>query len=220
MPPLAEWIREVEAAAVEIDDSTPAASNQDSGRGRRRWVWAVVAAVCVVGCGVTAVVMLQRPAHTKAPSTAPSTFVTYTDTVGGYRISYPSTWQKTTDDQGDLLLHVGAHDAVSVHQFTLKAAVNVQNIADMRAVTDAILSAPGAHLTVLESQLVRIGALTGVYYLYYFPSGNERGVHAHYFLFDGKRMFTLVFQSLPETDFQGLAKTFDAVAESFATTSS
>ena len=69
------------------------------------------------------------------------------------------------------------------------------------------------------SQVVRVGALSGVYYLYYFPAGDQRGVHAHYFLFSGKQMFTLVFQALPAADFQRLAKTFDAVAETFTVTS-
>jgi len=222
MPSLMEWIREDAAAGVEVDDTTadiPAARASRSRR--RRWPWIVIAAICVVGCSVTAWVALHRPAvitHKPAAARAAG-FVTYTDTAKHYRISYPRGWQKTTNADGGLVLHVRGRDAVSVHEFALAAQVNTQNVSDMRAVTDAILSAPNAHLTVLESQVVRVAALSGLYYLYYFPAGDQRGVHAHYFLFSGARMFTLVFQTLPATDFQRLAKTFDAVAETFTVTS-
>ena len=221
MASLMDWIREDEIAAVEVDDPTAEVSAPVAGRNRRRrWPWVVVAAICVVGCGATAWATLHRSAQS-GPPTAPraSGSVTYTDTAKHYRISYPRSWQKTTEADGGLVLHVRGRDAVSVHEFALAAQVNTQNVSDMRSVTDAILSTPNAHLTVLESQVVRIGALSGLYYLYYFPAGGKRGVHAHYFLFSGKQMFTLVFQTLPATEFQPLAKTFDAVAETFTVTS-
>lgn len=224
MASLLDWVREGETAAVEVDDPigpVSAAEVSVVGRSRRRRLpWMAVAAICVVGCGVTVWVTLHRPAQSRSPkATHASGFVTYTDTAQHYRISYPRSWQKTTDADGGLVLHVLGRDAVSVREFTLAAPVNTQNVSDMRSVTDAILSAPSAHLTVLESQVVRVGALTGLYYLYYFPAGDQRGVHAHYFLFSEKRMFTLVFQTLPATDFQRLAKTFDVVAETFTVTS-
>jgi hypothetical protein len=221
MSTLTDWIREDETPAVEVDDPTAGVSAPVADRShRRRWRWVVVAAICVVGCGVAALVTLHRPPQSRSPK-APhgSSFVTYTDTAKHYRISYPRGWQKTTGADGSVVLHVHGRDAVSVREFTLAAPVNTQNVSDMRSVTDAVLSAPSAHLTVLESQVVRVGALTGLYYLYYFPAGDQRGVHAHYFLFSGKQMFTLVFQTLPATDFQRLAKTFDAVAETFTATS-
>jgi hypothetical protein len=220
MPSLMDWIREDETAAAEVEDTTADVSAAKAGRSRRRrWPWIVLVAICVAGCGVTAWVTLHRSAQS-APPTAPraSGFVTYTDTAKHYRISYPRGWQRTTEADGGLVLHVNGRDAVSVHEFVLAAQVNTQNVSDMRSVTDAILSAPNAHLTVLESQVVRVGALSGLYYLYYFPAGDQRGVHAHYFLFSGTRMYTLVFQALPAADFQQLAKTFDAVAETFTVT--
>src|SRR5207237_10695321 len=140
---------------------------------------------------------------------ATSRYVTYTDAAKNFRISYPPSWHRTTDAQGALDLHVSGRDAVSISEFTLAAEVNTTNVADMRAVTDAVLSAPSAHLTVLASQVVQVGKLTGLYYLYYFPAGAEQGVHAHYFLFSGKQMYTLVFQALPVADFDSLANTFD-----------
>ena len=221
MSTLLDWTREDETSAVEVDDPIDEVSAPVAGRSRRRrWPWIVVAAICVVGCGVAAWVTLHRPAQNRSPeSPHASGFMTYTDTAKHYRISYPHGWQKTTDADGGLVLHVRGRDAVSIHEFTLAAPVNTQNVSDMRAVTDAILSTPNAHLTVLESQVVRVGALTGLYYLYYFPAGDQRGVHAHYFLFSGKQMFTLVFQTLPATDFPRLAKSFDAVAETFSVAS-
>jgi hypothetical protein len=220
MVSLTGGIRGDETAAVELDDTTADVSAAIAARRRRRrWPWLVIAAIGVVGCGATAWVTTHRSAGS-APPTAPrpSGFVTDTDSGNHYQISYPGDWQKTTDADGTLVLHLSGRDAVSVHEFALASQVNTQNVSDMRAVTDAILSAPNAHLTVLESQAVRVGGLSGLYYLYYFPAGAQRGVHAHYFLFSGQRMFTVVFQALPATDFQGLAKTFDAVAQTFTIT--
>jgi PsbP len=222
MPSLMDWIREDEIAAIEVADTTAGVSAPNAGRSRRRrWPWIAVAAICVVGCGVTAWVTLHRPAQiTQQPAASrPSGFVTYTDSGGHYRISYPRNWQRASDTDGGVVLHVRGRDAVSIREFTLAKPVDTHNVADMRAVTDAILSVPTAHLTVLESQVVQVGALSGLYYLYYFPAGDQRGVHAHYFLFSGTRMYTLVFQTLPATDFQQLAKTLDAVAETFTVTS-
>lgn len=220
MTSLIGWISEDGAAVVEVGDPAPAAFAGIARRPRRwRRAAAIVAVTCVVGSGITAWVMPHRSAQSgRTNTTSTQDLTTYTDAAKHYRISYPREWQATTDAVGGLVLHVRGQNAVSVRELDLAAAVNTQNVADMRAVTDAILSAPKASLTVLDSQQVRIGTLVGLYYLYYFPAGAQRGVHAHYFLFSGTRMFTLVFQTLPVADFEPLAKTFDAVAQSFAVT--
>jgi hypothetical protein len=219
MTSLIGWTREAESPAVEAGDAAPAASAPVAARPRRRrWAIASGMAVCLVGCAVTAWVASHRPTSARRPATKAPATTTFADAAHHYRITYPRGWARTTGADGELVVHVRGQDAVSVRAFDLNTAVNTNNVADMRAVTDAILSAPNAHLTVLESQLVRVGGLTGLYYLYYFPAGAKQGVHAHYFLFSGKRMFTLVFQALPATDFQALATSFDSVAQSFAIT--
>lgn len=223
MPVPANGMREIETAAVEEDDTPAAVSISAPGRTRRRrWTWAVVTGALVVGCGGITLVALRQPAAPRpsASTTPAAALTTYTDVEKHFRISFPKSWGRTTEPKGGVVLHVSGRSAVSVHEFALAQQVNTKNVSDMRAVTSAILSTPDARLNVLTSRVVRIGRLTGLYYLYSFPSGKQEGVHAHYFLFNGSRMYTLVFQALPATDFQALAKTFDAVAESFVTTPS
>src|SRR5947209_1100530 len=137
MPSLMDWVREDEMASVEVDDTTADVPAAIAGpRRRRRWPWIVLAAICVVGCGITAWVTLQRPAQITQRSTdsRASGFTTYSDMASHYRISYPRNWQKATGADGAVVLHVRGRDAVSIRGFTLAKAVNPQKVADMRAV--------------------------------------------------------------------------------------
>ncbi len=138
-----------------------------------------------------------RPgAQAHAAASAPRS-VTYANPGGLFRISHPRAWRPGTDADGGLVLQAGGQDAVGVKEFTLASRVDTHNLRDMRAVTDAVLSTPTAHLTVLATQVVHVGSSTGLFYLYSFPSENPQGVHAHYFLFSGNRMFTVVCPGPP-----------------------
>jgi hypothetical protein len=199
-------------AAVE-----PAAARQGRGFTTTRLI-ALAVVLLLIAAGVVVYLVYGRGTSTPRATAAatPASYIVYTNEPLGYRIAYPSAWKQTTDGQGGVVLQAGGQDAVNVREFTLQHAINTSNLSDMQAVTNAVLSTPNAHLTVLASQRVSVGGLPGIYYLYYFPSGGEQGVHGHYFLFNGNRMFTIVVQALPASDFQRLAKTFDAIAQSFA----
>lgn len=220
-------VEDPDAAAGEdehgqIAAGEPAAEKRPARRLTRKRLLVLIVAFVLIACGgVLYAVYGHR--HAQPPPVAanvPASYSSYTDAALGYRIAYPGRWRRTTDGQGGLLLQPGGQDAVNVREFTLQRAVDTGNLADMQAVTNAVLSTPDAHLTVLASQQVNVGGLPGIYYLYYFPSGDEQGVHGHYFLFDGNRMFTIVVQALPAADFQQLATTFDTVVQSFTVTHS
>lgn len=145
---------------------------------------------------------------------------TLVDTADGYRLSFPATWTElpagdAQAGEGGHVIRIGGQTAMSIRTFPLEHSVATAGVDDMRAVTDAILSAPKAHLTVIDVRQTEIAGLPAIYYLYYFPSGTERGVHAHYFIFDGANMHTLIFQVVPETDFAKYADQFDQVVASF-----
>ncbi len=61
--------------------------------------------------------------------------------------------------------------------------------------------------------------MPGYYYLYTFIDGETgaEGAHAHYFLFRGRNMYTLVFQALPSDGFSRLSGVFDQIAASLQT---
>lgn len=184
--------------------------------GRKRW-WIPISVVVVVAlvAGAFYVGRGSSSSHQNKPSTVPAGFATYRSPDGGFSISYPAQWQVVPNTGVSLLLSAGGNDALSIREVTLQQAVDTKNVDSIRAVTDAILSTPSAQLQVLLARPITIGGIAGYYYLYTFPSGKDRGVHAHYFLFQGRKLTTLVFQALPSSDFQGLAPVFDQVSASF-----
>lgn len=143
------------------------------------------------------------------------------DSKAGYQLSYPAAWTEVTNEVGTEagtsghVIRISDKNAFSIRTFPLQQAISAANVSDMRAVTDAILSDPDAKLTVLDVRQIEVAGLPTVYYLYYFPNGNQRGIHAHYFVFDGKKMHALVFQVVPADSFDQYASQFDRVLASF-----
>lgn len=174
----------------------------------------LAACVVVLGCLIGAGVVLTSRGGDAA---AGSAFVTVAGKEAGFTVSVPAGWRSTPVPQG-ILLQIAGDNAVSIKKTTLAQDVDATNLAAVRAVTDAALSTPDAHLTILKSEATSVGGLPGMYYLYSFPSEGRQGAHTHYFVFHGRDMFTLVFQALPAADFPALAESFDAVANSFKVT--
>lgn len=220
-------------AATDGDHSDHAEdSHQILADARRRWsrgrIWFMIVISCAVLMTVAAgaYLVLAGPAshasvdaRVVGPAPVPAGSLTYSNAAAGYTVNYPASWRRTAGPSNSVLFNLNGQDAVSIEDFPLKSAVNTGNLAAMRSVTDAILSDPTAHLTVLMTQQVSIGGLNGLYYLYYFPNGKgQEGVHGHYFLFHGTHMYTLVFQASSAAAFQHIASSFDAIADSFRVT--
>ncbi|MGQ0844694.1 MAG: hypothetical protein ACT4QF_11210 [Sporichthyaceae bacterium] len=149
-----------------------------------------------------------------APAAATPPLASYRDPVAGFAIDHPVGW-RAEPIGGGVLFRLGGRDAVSVKRTTLARPVNGTNVADMRAVTDAVLTAPEAGLNVVAAKPTTLGGLPGMHYLYTFSAKGLRGAHTHWFAFSGTTMYTVVFQALPDTRLAALAPTFDAVAASF-----
>ncbi|MGQ0464814.1 MAG: hypothetical protein ACT4QG_05800 [Sporichthyaceae bacterium] len=141
----------------------------------------------------------------------------YRDPAAGFALEYPPGWRSEAIP-GGVLFRVGGQDAVSVKRTTLAKPVDASNVADLRAVTDAVLGAPEVGLEVLEATPTTLAGLPAVQYLYTFDAGGVRGVHTHWFAFSGTSMYTLVFQAVPDSRLSVLAPVFDAVVASFRTT--
>ena len=182
----------------------------------KRWLIPVnIAVIVALIAGAFFIGRGSSSSHAHSASSVPAGFVSTKNHKDGFSISYPKQWRVVTDPSVPLLLSAGGNDALSVQVLTLQKPVNSKNVSDIKAVTDAILSTPAAKLQVLLSRPITIAGISGYYYLYTFTSGNQVGVHAHYFLFQGRKLTMMVFQALPISDFQKLAPVFDEVSASF-----
>lgn len=188
-----------------------------------RWLALSVLVVVLLGVSAWAIGQQFTSSSPKRPLHVAAAYATFRDPTGLFQGGYPSTWKVVqTNNPADILLAEGPNGAsYQVAKTPLTAAVNATNLVAAKKLTDRIVSrGPGVKLvktTYHQPGQVSIGGLPGYLYLYTFvdPTTGETGAHAHYFLFDGKTMITLVFQSLPSNNFVALAPIFDHMASTF-----
>ncbi len=156
-----------------------------------------------------------------APGTtlADTAFTTFTSEEKGYTIKYPAEWARVEVEDGVLDLDAGGGDAVSVRLLQrTEVPTTAENLVNIKAVTDGMI---GLNKTavILKQQAITLNGMPGYYYLYTFTHAETgaEGAHAHYFMFRGRNMYTLVFQALPSDGFTRLSRVFDQIAESFQT---
>lgn len=156
-------------------------------------------------------------------SPAPSPFELVPFRGEGFRIGLPRGWRRiespdpqvalvATGDRGGSMLVRVAEPGFAID--------GPDQLADAQRFTDRIVTSGQDVELLAQPARIELDGLPGWYYFYTFEerSSGQRGVHAHYFVFDGPTMFSLVFQTLPADRFVDLAPTFDAVAASFAVT--
>jgi hypothetical protein len=160
------------------------------------------------------------PASSSVASTLPeSAMQTFSDPDTGFTVKYPRAWERLVPPVADirLVVNAGGNDGFQVRVAPIQTVATTDNIGNFKAVTDAVvLGDQSARL--LQEQLVTVNGHLTYYYLYSFqdPVTNTQGVHAHYFIFEGLRMFMLNFQTVPIEEFPKQAGVFDQIAESFA----
>ncbi|MFI5626433.1 hypothetical protein ACIA03_23440 [Nocardioides sp. NPDC051685] len=193
--------------------------------GRRRWT--LIALLLIVMMGVQpAARTASKPSESDQTDTAATTASTVADGMDvhqdrqlGVKFNYPKTWRVAHSRADLVVLEAGrADDLVLIRKTILRAKVNATNVADFRTVTDGIFGDPKANLDVLDTGSVQIGDLPGVFYLYTFPFESGRGMQAQYFVFEGRNLYTLVFQTRRAKRFASLAPSFDVVLKTFRPT--
>ena len=193
----------------------------------RRLAVAGVAALLSVGAGVAlgqgaapALVpeQLAGPARPAFPP-APGFTLPYRDPEAGIQLSYPTSWQRLDPDAKDVdLLAVDGEGASLLMRTTsLSSAVKPGELDAARELLQPKLSGVDGVELLAPATRTTLGGLEGWWYLYAFEdrASGRRGIHSHYFLFDGDRMITLVFQATPAQRFRALAPVFDQIAGSF-----
>jgi hypothetical protein len=192
--------------------------------------WVGLLALVVVLLGVSAWVIGEQfssSSHTSKRSLSPtSSYVKFKFTVpaGAFEVAYPPNWKQIGTDSPQYVLLIQGPNGASfeVGKTSLTAAVNAANLDAALKLTNRVV-ASGNHVKLLRKPIaLTLGGLPGFLYLYTFkdPNSGGDGAHAFYFLFDGKTMITLVFQSLPSNNFVSLAPLFDRIASTFKAASS
>jgi hypothetical protein len=197
-------------------------------RGRRlpvvpRWLGLIALVVALLGAGAWVIGRQLTSTPASRHNAVNVAYATFRDPAGLFQGGYPSSWKpiQTGIPQVVLLAQGPGGASYEVRKSSLTAPVNATNLVAARKLTDRVVSqGPGVRLIATKYRQpaqVSVGGLPGLLYLYTFvdPTTGETGAHAHYFLFDGKTMITLVFQALPSTNFKSLAPVFDNIARAF-----
>lgn len=194
--------------------------------GRRRAPLIAIGVAVLAAVAIIAVVLSSGGSKAKSKTTsttvAPAAgFTTFRDTVAGFTLSYPTAWTSTKSNDNDvpLQLTIGSNplDTVLVRVVGIPATVDVSNVDNIKAFTDAVIS--GSKITVLKQQSLTVNGLPAYYYFYTLPADPATGttlVHSHFFLFPPQQMVSVTFQTL-NADFAALAPTFDQVVSSLRT---
>lgn len=175
---------------------------------------ALIGAVLLVGLG--AFFVLKDDGETAAPSATNTTvarsddFIKVRDAQAGFSVEHPESWKPLREADGEerLLLTAGGQN-----YFQLK----VRSVDPATAGAEIQTALEGLEM-LTEPRSVTLSGQPATLYLYYTPvteASPVKGVHVHYFVLQGERLFSLVFQALPAENLNNLVPVFDRVAKSF-----
>jgi len=183
---------------------------------------AVVLTIVAINLGRSADRKAAAPTTTTATTRPIATlpdaaFTPFRDDKTGFSIRYPTTWERRIAPHGEVRLYVsnrGAYSAlIRVQEF--EKPTTPENLGDVRAFTDGSVAGDGVQ--VLKVDPVTINGLIGYRYLYTFvdESSGIQGAHLHYFLFQGRKANSIIFQALPTEEFTKAEGVFNQMVESF-----
>ena len=160
----------------------------------------------------------ERGATTTTQFVMPSDFVPFDDKETGIKLAVPKDWvpysTKDLDRSYRLLIGVpNAKDTLRVRMNAYSSPVTQENLRDQKNVVDAIFAQE--KIQILASEATTLNGLPALFYVYKFnDASGEAGYHAHFFVFQGRKMVSLVFEAVPEARYALLAATFDKIATS------
>lgn len=154
-----------------------------------------------------------------SPSVSRNGLVRFEDKRRGLSMSYPASWQRIASPDPEVSLVTGTPEASLLIRTTrLGTAVGPDAVGAAKKLTDRLV-AKGSQVKELRPprEIEDLGGLPGWLYIYSFRDAatGQRGAHAHYFLFRGQTMITIVFQTVPSERFASYAPVFDRLAATF-----
>jgi hypothetical protein len=154
-----------------------------------------------------------------ATNATPADFTAFRNDEAGFELAYPTSWSKlsTKDPQVLLLIAKGTEDSFLIRSLELAAPVGPKELPAAKQLTDQIVASNTSAQMIAEPKQIELGGLPGFFYFYSFKdaASGQEGVHSHYFLFNDKKMISLVFQALPKDHFPASAPTFDKITATF-----
>jgi len=196
-------------------------------RGRRGLVAILtVLSLVVVGAGIGGVIW-SRSGKKKAaapPATQPPTsptlpdgsFVTFKDSEAGFTIRYPRGWARSQPPVAEIRLWAsdGKQFAASVRVIHTEEVTTPANLANLKAVTDGVV---GPGVQILKQDPITVNGLIGYRYIYTLTDKDSglTAAHLHYFLFQGHKMNSIVFEAVPSETFSRIEGVFDQMLGSF-----
>lgn len=181
---------------------------------------AVAAVVIAVAAAIIGSNLVSSSEPSKrGPAKKASGFAKFSDPETGFSISHPRSWRRlpSPDTQVRLIVAGGEEASLLVRSAPLSLRERPATLRSAKKLADRLVRTVSGVKLLRRPQQVEQGGLPGYLYLYTFrdKGTRQRGAHAHYFLFRGGTLFTLVFQALPSTTFTGLAPLFDRIANTF-----
>jgi hypothetical protein len=195
-------------------------------------ILAIVAVLALVAVGYGAYWLGQHQVESAgSPKTTtttafklPKDFVTVDDAATGVKVAIPKDWVRYSTQGADPPLRMVAgirdtDDSVSLRINAYSSEVTKDNVKDQQNVFDGVL-AQQKDINVVVNQVVTVRGLPALFYVYSFKDQEtgRTGIHAHYFVFQGRKMVSMIFQALPpdhpEDRYKALAPVFDQVINS------
>lgn len=181
----------------------------------------LVGAAIVLLLGAAAVLIARAlvgpaPEPEPAPVAEDSGFVRFRDAAGGISIAYPSDWERTLSPDPEVRLVAGGDGAsLLVRMSDLGIDVGAEDVDEAKRLTDRLVRTGAPAEMLRDPARVTLSGLPGYLYLYTFEDANtgEEGAHAHYFLFRGRTLISLIFQTVPATSFGQDAPLFDRIGD-------
>jgi hypothetical protein len=187
----------------------------------------VVLAVVILGAGIFWFLNSSED-DPAAPDGETEEYATIEDPEAGFSIKLPQNWQFFEQEQTDPEIRMvagapGTQNNLRVRVSPLPSPVVIDAdtpdnvIAELQGQFDQYIDQGEAVKEVLQRQRVNINGVQGWEYLYTFTNepSSEEGVHSHFFLLGGDRLYVLVFQVLPSSSYEDYARTFDEIITSF-----
>ena len=172
-----------------------------------------------VGAALLGSSFVEDPPEPKKTERREGELIRFEDREKKLSIAYPSTWERIPSQDAEVSLVVGSPEAsLLMRTASLGTPVGAETIGSAKRLTDRLVSS-GKKVKQLRPprRIDNLGGLPGWLYIYSFQdsASGQRGAHAHYFVFRGETLITLVFQTLPSERFATYAPLFDRLASTF-----